>query len=95
MNSSGYVGSISLPSWLMGTSWVLRNQYGVVLAVKFINNDYLMFRMLDENFMKCEYSIPDNLNCIFFKYINLNLELWFDNNNQTIETKTGERLSRY
>ena len=93
-NNNSNIGA-SLPSWLQRTNWVLNNQYGVVLSVKFINNDYLMFRMLDQSYEKCEYSIPNNLNCIFFKYVNLDLELWFDNDNQTLETKTGQNLSRF
>jgi hypothetical protein len=94
-STSNSISSTSLPTWLQRTNWVLNNQYGVVIAVKFIDNNYLMFRLLDESFQMCKYSIPSNLNCIYFKCNNQNFELWFYNNSHTLETKTGQSLSQF
>lgn len=95
VSSNSQTESGSLPVWLKGSHWILRNQYGIVCEVKFGYGKYLNFKMLDSGFMSCEYEIPNNLNCIFFKYNGVDVELWINKKDYIIETKTGQRLSPY
>ena len=91
--SSSPKNSISLPSWLSNSTWKVRDSNGqFLLGVRFVDNDFLDFQMYGFETERCEYTIQPNAGFLIFKYYGKNMELWYDNSNRTLETKTGVRF---
>jgi uncharacterized protein (TIGR02145 family) len=84
-----------LPNWLLGSAWKAYDTNGeLLLSVSFINKNYLTFEMYGFSSERCEYGIPQNGTFLSFRYRSKYMELYFDNYNHTLETKTGVRFSR-